>query len=93
MPVTPEDALPVYAQYLLGVTRFARTSADDLAKLLAESGVEVRRVRPLCSESQLVLLPATETAAAQTLCLPCWDGLNREQLDHVLDAIFDFAIG
>ena len=93
VPPTPEDALPVYASYVLRLTRFARTLADDMHKLLNESGIETRRLRVPISERELARLPFAEDAAAGGLLLPIEQGLSEAQLDHVLDAIFDYAIG
>jgi dTDP-4-amino-4,6-dideoxygalactose transaminase len=93
VPPTPEDAPPVYAQYVLRVTRFARTSAEDLHKLLGEVGVETRRIGVPLAERDLVRLPATEQLRATSLLLPVEQGLGEPELDRVLEAIFDYAIG
>jgi dTDP-4-amino-4,6-dideoxygalactose transaminase len=93
VPPTPEGALPVYGQYVLGVTRFARTSPEDLHKLLTELGIESRRIAVSLPERELARLPATEAARSQSLLLPVEAGLTATQLDHVLEAIFDYAIG
>jgi len=93
IPPTPEQALSTYSDYLLRLTRFARTSADDLAKLLAESGVETRRLRLPLTERELASLPAAEHARATGLLLPVDESLTDSQRDRVLDEIFGFAIG
>ncbi len=93
VPPTPERALPTYADYLLRLTRFARTSADDLAKLMLESGIETRRLRLPLAERELASLPATEHARATGLLLPVDESLTDSQRDRVLDEIFTFAIG
>jgi dTDP-4-amino-4,6-dideoxygalactose transaminase len=93
VPPSPEQALPVFSHYVLRITRFARTSAEDLRKLLGETGVETSRIRGHCPERELVMLPAAEAARAQGLLLPVAEGITPEQLDRVLEAIFDYAIG
>ena len=92
IPPTPEEALPVYAGYLLRMTRFARTVADDLRKLLSESGIESRRLIVPLNDRELVRLPVTESAATNSLLLPV-ENLTESEREHVLDAIFSFAIG
>lgn len=93
VPPTPEQALPTCADYLLRLTRFARTAADDLAKLLAESGIETRRLRLPLSERELASLPAAEHARATGILLPIDESLTDSQRDRVLDEIFGYAIG
>ncbi len=93
VPPTPEHALSTYSDYLLRLTRFARTAADDLAKLLAESGIETRRLRLPLTDRELAALPAAEHARATGLLLPIDEGLTDSQRDRVLDEIFGFAIG
>jgi dTDP-4-amino-4,6-dideoxygalactose transaminase len=93
VPATPEGALPAYAQYLLRLTRFARTSADDLHKLLNEAGIESRRLALELGERELVRLPTTEGVLSQGLMLPVEAGLDESQLEHVLESIYDYAIG
>jgi dTDP-4-amino-4,6-dideoxygalactose transaminase len=93
VPPTPENALPTYSGYLLRLTRFARTPADDLAKLLAEGGVETRRLRLPLAERDLAGLVAAEHARSTGLLLPVDEALTDSQRDHVLDEIFSYAIG
>jgi dTDP-4-amino-4,6-dideoxygalactose transaminase len=93
VPPTPPGALPVYGQYVLGLSRFARTSADDLHKLLTEAGIESRRVSVGLSEREIARLPATEAVRSHALLLPVEAGLTRSQCERVLEAIFDYAIG
>jgi dTDP-4-amino-4,6-dideoxygalactose transaminase len=93
VPPTPEQALPTYSDYLLRLTRFARTAADDLAKLLAESGIETRRLRLPLTERELASLPAAEHARATGILLPVDESLTDSQRDRVLDEVFGFAIG
>ena len=93
IPPTPEGRLPVYACFVLGVTRFARASAEDLHKLLAEAGIETRRIVPAASGRELGELPVTDQARASSLLLPVHGDLHRAQIDRVLDALFDYAIG
>ncbi|HKC52098.1 MAG TPA: DegT/DnrJ/EryC1/StrS family aminotransferase [Myxococcota bacterium] len=93
VPPTPENALSVYSGYLLRLTRFARAAADDLAKLLAEAGVEARRLRLPLAERDLASLPAAEHARATGLLLPVDESLTDSQRDRVMDEIFGYAIG
>src|SRR5258705_7960864 len=93
VPPTPENALSVYSGYLLRLTRFARAAADDLAKLLAEAGVEARRLRLPLTERDLASLPVAEHARATGLLLPVGESLTDSQRDRVIDEIFGYAIG
>ena len=93
IPPTPEDALPVYAGYVLRLTRFSRTLADDMYKLLSESGVETRRLSIPLSERELARLPVAEAAASSGLLLPVEMPLTEAQRDHILDSLFSYAIG
>jgi dTDP-4-amino-4,6-dideoxygalactose transaminase len=93
IPPTPEDALPTYASYVLRVTRYSRTTADDLEKLLAENGIEVRRLAPPLRERDLARLGVAENAITSAVLLPVDRHLRETQLDHVLDALFSYAIG
>jgi UDP-2-acetamido-2-deoxy-ribo-hexuluronate aminotransferase len=93
VPPTPENALSAYSGYLLRLTRFARVAADDLTKLLAEAGIEARRLRLPLSDRDLAGLPAAEHARATGLLLPVDESLTDSQRDRVMDEIFGFAIG
>ncbi len=93
VPPTPENALSAYSGYLLRLTRFARAAADDLAKLLAEAGVEARRLRLPLAERDLAGLPAAEHARVTGLLLPIDESLTDSQRDRVMDEIFGYAIG
>ena len=93
IPPTPEHALPTYSGYLLRLTRFARSTADDLSKLLTESGIETRRLHVPLSERELASLPAAEHARATGILLPIDEALGDSQRDRVLDEIFGFCIG
>ena len=92
IPPTPEDALPVYAGYVLRLTRFARTGADDLHKLLGEAGIETRRLAVPLANRELVRLSIVESTATNGLLLPV-ENLTDAEREHVLDAIFSYAIG
>ena len=83
----------MYAGYLFRLTRFARTSADDLHKLLLDGGIETRRLRLPVAERELAVLPATDGAIATGLLLPIEFDLEDIQQEHLLDAIFGYAIG
>jgi len=93
VPPTPENAISAYSGYLLRLTRFARAAADDLAKLLAESGIETRRLRLPLSDRELASLPAAEHARATGVLLPVDESLTDSQRDRVMDEIFSYAIG
>ena len=93
IPQTPEDRLPTYAGFVLRVTRFARTSADDLHKLLLDCGVETRRIVLPVAGRQLGDVPVADQARASGILLPVHPGLTPAQLDHVLDCLFSYAIG
>ena len=93
IPSTPEERQPVYSAYVLGLTRFARTTADDLHKLLVEAGIETRRlVLPAC-DRELIELPTSEQARASSVLLPVHPGIHTAQIDYALDTIFGYAIG
>ncbi len=93
VPPTPENALSTHSGYLLRLTRFARAAADDLTKLLAESGVEARRLRLPLADRDLASLPAAEHARATGILLPVDESLTDSQRDRVMDEIFGYAIG
>jgi perosamine synthetase len=93
IPATPRDALSTHAGYLLRLTRFARTTADDLHKLLGECGIETRRLELPLRERDLAGLPTAEGARASGLLLPVSETLTPEDQERVLDAIFGYAIG
>jgi dTDP-4-amino-4,6-dideoxygalactose transaminase len=93
VPPTPDHALSAYSGYLLRLTRFARAAADDLAKLLAEAGIEARRLRLPLAERDLASLPAAEHARATGVLLPIDESLTDSQRDRVMDEIFGYAIG
>jgi len=93
VPPTPENALSVYSGYLLRLTRFARAGAEDLAKLLAESGIETRRLRLPLADRELASLPAAEHARATGILLPVHESLTDSQRERVMDEIFGYAIG
>ncbi len=93
IPATPRDAISTYAGFLLRITRYARTTADDLHKLLAETGMETRRLALPVRERDLAGLPATESTRASGLLLPIDESLDPAHQERLLDAIFGYAIG
>ncbi len=93
VPPTPESALSAHSGYLLRLTRFARAASDDLAKLLADGGIETRRLRLPLAERDLASLPAAEHARATGILLPVDEALTDSQRDRVMDEIFGYAIG
>ena len=93
VPPTPEGAWPAYAQYALQLTRYSRTCADDLHKLLSELGIETRRITlPVC-DRELIRLPRSDRIRLGGLLLPVEWGITSLERERVLDAIFDYAIG
>lgn len=82
-----------YAGYALSLTRFARTSADDLHRLLLEGGVESQRPVMPARERDLADLPVAESARHNTIVLPAHSELGEDDLQLVLDLLFDYAIG
>ncbi len=93
VPRTPPDRFPSYAAYVLRLTHFARTGAEDLRKLLEESGVEARRLHPPLSDRELADLPVLDELRTHSLLLPVHAGLDEADLQTVLDTIFDYAVG
>ena len=93
VPVTPQDRIPAYANYLLRITRFSRTTATDLNKLMNENGIETRLVCLPLTQRELADLPVAEQARAQAILLPIGSHLSERELDLVLDGLFGFAIG
>ena len=93
LPARLESRPPLYSAFPLRITPFSRTNADDLAKLLAETGIETRQLSPLCSETFMTEIPIAERARASTILLPVGSGLTVQMRELVLDAIFDYAIG
>ncbi len=93
VPATPDERMPTYSSFVLGITRFARTSADDLHKLLGDSGIETRRLALAATSRDLADLPVAEQARTSSVLLPVHPGLREIQLEVVLDAIFGYAIG
>ncbi len=73
--------------------RFARTSADDLHKLLLDGGIETRRLHPPLADRDLAALPCSDSALATGLLLPIEPPLGEARREHLLDAIFGYAIG
>lgn len=93
VPLPGAEELPSYGAYALRVTSFARTSAEDLARLLAESGIETRTIAAVGSDRELSEVPLSERIRASTLLLPVSSALDEKLQGVVLDAIFDYAIG
>ena len=75
------------------MTRFARVSADDLYKLLGDTGIGACRIALPVSERELVRLPAADLLRSYSILLPIGPSLSADQRRVVLDSIFDFAVG
>lgn len=93
VPRTPANRLPVYASYVLQITQFARTTAEDLHKLLSENGIETRRLEIMAGERELGDLPITDHARASAIVLPVHDQLTDSAVERILDSLFDYTIG
>ena len=93
VPWVPEGRIPTYSAYVLRLTGFARTSAEDLVKLLGENGIEARRIAPIASERDLQDVPVAERARATAVLLPVASHIDDEKCAVVLESIFDYAIG
>ena len=93
MPSTPAERLPSYSGYVLRLTRFSRASAEDLHKLMAESGIETRMIQISGDAAALAELPVADRVRGAALLLPCHARLDPEAIDAVLDALFGYAIG
>jgi len=93
IPSSAPERPTTYAGYALSLTRFARTSADDLQRLLLEGGVESQRPAMPARERDLADLPVAESARHNTIVLPAHSELSEDDLQLVLDLLFDYAIG
>jgi len=93
IPRVAEGQTPTYASYVLRVTSYARTSADDLHKLLRESGIETRRMARLTHDRELCEIPVAERVCSSALLLPIDLPLEGQLREQLLDTIFDYAIG
>ncbi len=93
VPSTPDGRLPSYAGYVLRLTRFSRTSAEDLHKLMAGSGIETRMFQLGVEAGALTDLAVADRVRGDALLLPCHAQLDSSAIDGVLDALFGYAIG
>lgn len=93
IPASHADRLSAWAGYPLRVTAFARTGAEDLSRLLSESGIEARMIAPLACERELCNVPIAERACSTTVVLPVNSSIDDEMRGVILDTIFDYAIG
>jgi dTDP-4-amino-4,6-dideoxygalactose transaminase len=93
IPATPPERTSAWAGYPLRVTAFARTGAEDLTRLLSESGIEARMIAPLACERELCNVPIAERACSTTVVLPVNSAIDDEMRSVILDTIFDYAIG
>ena len=78
---------------MLRLTRFSRTSAEDLHKLLAQSGIETRMLYLRADAHAIAELPVAEQARSHALLLPCGPALESAEIETILDALFGYAIG
>jgi len=93
VPPTPAERMPTYAGYVLRLTRFSRTSAEDLHKLMAQSGIETRMLQLPADSHAIAELPVAEQVRSHALLLPCGPVLASDEVEAVLDALFGYAIG
>lgn len=93
IPASVPERASAWAGYPLRVTAFARTGAEDLSRLLSESGIEARMIAPLACERELCNVPIAERACSTTVVLPVNSAIDDETRGIILDTIFDYAIG
>ncbi|MBW2414788.1 MAG: DegT/DnrJ/EryC1/StrS family aminotransferase [Deltaproteobacteria bacterium] len=93
VPPTPPERMPTYAGYVLQLTRFSRTSAEDLHKLMAQSGIETRMLHLRADSHAIAELPVAEHVRSHALMLPCHPALKADEVEAILDALFGYAIG
>jgi dTDP-4-amino-4,6-dideoxygalactose transaminase len=93
IPASLPERASAWLGYPLRVTAFARTGAEDLSRLLSESGIEARMIAPLACERELCNVPIAERACTTTVVLPVSSGIDDEMRSIILDTIFDYAIG
>jgi dTDP-4-amino-4,6-dideoxygalactose transaminase len=92
----PPGARHIYNQYVIRVPADRR---DPLRKHLASRSIGTEIYYPLGLHMQQCFadlgqgagaLPETEAAARETLALPIYPELTREQQDHVVRSVVDF---
>lgn len=93
-PYVPPYAVPAWSSYCVRLTPKAKVSADDLVRRMAERNVSCRRgIQPLHHEPYFqetmgdLVLPATESAARETLFLPIFPGLTEGEQRTVVSAL------
>ncbi len=91
---TPEKFIHVFNQFVIRVK-----NRDDLKKHLEKNGVGCAIYYPLCLHEQECFsylgyksgdFPVAEKAAAESLALPVFPELEKEQLEYVVDQIKSF---
>lgn len=93
VPFVPDYATHSYSSYCIRLTNKASVDRDTLLKYMADQGVSCRRgIQPLHWEPFFVSdsqqrLPVTEEAAATTMFLPIFPGLEERQLNMVVAAL------
>lgn len=93
-PFVPTYATHAYSSYCIRLRTAATISAEELVRRMAQRNVSCRRgISPLHLEPYFggtdigASFPETEIAAKQTLFLPIYPGLTRDQQDQVLAAL------
>lgn len=94
VPYVPPYATPAWSSYCIRLTAKAKLSADDVVRRMAERNVSCRRgIQPLHHEPYFretmadLVLPATESAARETMFLPIFPGLTAEEQRTVVSAL------
>ncbi len=89
LPHVPDDVLPNYQSYPVRVGERYPLSRDELMQYLLDAGISTRRGIMNAHEEKAYAgqvaprLPSSEEARAQTILLPLFSGLKREQVQQI----------
>jgi dTDP-4-amino-4,6-dideoxygalactose transaminase len=93
-PYVPEYATHCYSSYCITIPKANGAIITGILEHMAECGVSCRRgIQSLCLEPYFRqqhkndVLPHTDQAAEQTMFLPIFPGLTREQQAHVVASL------
>lgn len=99
-PYVPEYAEPAYSSYCIRVQPSCPVDAHTIVVRMAERGISCRHgIQPLHHEPCFLdtmpglSLPATESAARDTLFLPIFPGLTEAQQARVVGALRECLVG